>query len=255
MWILSCYASMGYLSRMTQWKSKLSLPDTANPFDPSSKSAPALRLGLFSYPVLQAADILLYGTTHVPVGADQAQHLEFAREVANSFNHIHGPVLQEPETVLSEGKKVMSLTQPDKKMSKSHVDPKSRIILSDSRETIKKKFRSALTDSEPGPITYDPVNRPGVSNLLDILFYTEEGVPSTVEELTKDCETLTLKQLKDRTADAVESRVGPIRTRLESIMGEQGEKELEYVAEEGREKAKHLAEMTLNRVKDAIGLV
>ena len=106
MWILSCQASMGYLSRMTQWKSKLDLAENANPLEQSSTSK--LKLGLFSYPVLQAADILLYGATHVPVGHDQSQHLEFTREIATAFNHAHGKVLVPPQTLLCMSKHLQS---------------------------------------------------------------------------------------------------------------------------------------------------
>ncbi|KAI9661668.1 MAG: Tryptophan--tRNA ligase, mitochondrial [Bathelium mastoideum] len=189
MWILSSAASMGYLSRMTQWKSKLDLPDNASPFDPTVKAK--LKLGLFSYPVLQAADILVHRATHVPVGHDQSQHLEFARECANGFNHNYGRVLVAPDTLLSPAKRVMSLTEPHLKMSKSHANPKSRILITDGCEEIEKKIKGALTDSVSG-ISYDLVERPGVSNLLDIMFHLQDdNKQASLEELVKDCVELT----------------------------------------------------------------
>merc|ERR1711939_99457 len=170
MWILSCTASVGYLSRMTQWKSKMALQDNAKPFDTP------LKLGLFSYPVLQAADILVHRATHVPVGHDQAQHLEFARQIANGFNEAVGKsVLLAPQTLISPAKRVMSLTDPVKKMSKSDPNPKSRILLTDSNEVIRSKIKSAMTDSFDG-ISYEPERRPGVSNLLDIYYHSGEAV-------------------------------------------------------------------------------
>ena len=162
MWILSCQASTGYLSRMTQWKDK-----TAN----ERENTERLKLGLFSYPVLQAADVLVHGATHVPVGHDQAQHLEFAREVATGFNHAFGQeILVPPETLISPAKRIMSLTEPTTKMSKSHSNPESRILLTDSDSEIQSKIKSAVTDSDYS-ISYDPEKRPGISNLIDILYH------------------------------------------------------------------------------------
>ncbi|KAH1767608.1 hypothetical protein KXX41_005796 [Aspergillus fumigatus] len=161
-WILCTIASMGYLSRMTQWKSKLQLPDNANLEDSTARSR--LRLGLFSYPVLQAADILVHRATHVPVGDDQRQHLEFSRNTANSFNHVYGPIFPSPEAIISPAKRVMSLKEPTLKMSKSHADRRSRIILTDSPAEISKKINAALTDSEL-TITYDPRDVPAVVSL------------------------------------------------------------------------------------------
>jgi tryptophanyl-tRNA synthetase len=167
MWILSCQASTGYLGRMTQWKDK-----TSNESEDSGK----LKLGLFSYPVLQAADILLYQTTHVPVGEDQAQHLEFARDLANSFNHHYGSkhlpvVLNPPKTIISSSKRIRSLADPTLKMSKSHPNEKSRILLNDDEDVIRSKVKVAVTDSIETGITYDPENRPGISNLINLLYY------------------------------------------------------------------------------------
>ncbi|TKA76580.1 hypothetical protein B0A55_04049 [Friedmanniomyces simplex] len=244
MWILSCQASTGYLGRMTQWKDK-----TANEKDSSEK----LKLGLFSYPVLQAADVLVHRATHVPVGHDQAQHLEFAREVANGFNHTFGTdALIPPETLISPAKRVMSLTDPLAKMSKSHPNPKSRILLTDSEEVIRSKVKAAVTDSIDG-ITYDPERRPGVSNLIDILYHTDSrSAYSSQEESAKDLAGRSMRALKERVADTVESTVKRIRASYEDLLHD--EFYLDRVAAEGAEKAAKSAAVTMKAVKNAVGL-
>lgn len=241
---------MGYLSRMTQWKSKLDLADDANPLDRSSKSK--LKLGLFSYPVLQAADILVHRATHVPVGHDQSQHLEFARECANGFNHIHGNVLVAPETLLSPAKRIMALDKPTVKMSKSHTNPKSRILLTDSREQIDQKLRVALTDSVEG-VSYDPVARPGVSNLIDIAFHLDSQGAFDAEELSGEFENLSLKAFKGKVAEIIDGHLAPIREKFTSIMNS-GTTELEDTAGFGQMKASTTAKATMDSVRNAIGL-
>ncbi|KAF2715092.1 tryptophanyl-tRNA synthetase-like protein [Pleomassaria siparia CBS 279.74] len=259
MWILSCNASMGYLSRMTQWKSKLALPDNASPLDPSPVSKAALKLGLFSYPVLQAADILLYQTTHVPVGEDQAQHLEFARELAVGFNHMFAPdakspLLVPPQTILSSAKRVMSLTTPTKKMSKSDPEPKSRILITDSNEVIHKKFKSALTDSIDGN-AYDRESRPGVSNLIDIMRHMDEDITGSDKEWMKELEGLSKRSLKETAADRVNNGLKDVRGRYEEIMGRKDADEfLEEGARQGGEKARKLAQQTIGKVREALGI-
>ncbi|KAG9668191.1 tryptophanyl-tRNA synthetase, partial [Aureobasidium melanogenum] len=252
MWILSCSASMGYLSRMTQWKSKLDLDENANPLDPSTKTK--LKLGLFSYPVLQAADILIHRATHVPVGHDQSQHLEFARECAAGFNHLAGSkILVQPETLLSPAKRVMALDRPTQKMSKSAPNPKSRILITDSSSTISKKLRVALTDSIEG-VTYDPSARPGVSNLIEIAFNLDSsnhGATSPAD-YAKEFEGLSLKALKEKVAEVVDGHLAPIRARFEEIVGGDG-KIIEEAAQTGAEKARKSAELTMQAVKHAIG--
>ncbi|KAK4957352.1 Tryptophan--tRNA ligase, mitochondrial [Elasticomyces elasticus] len=244
MWILSCQASTGYLARMTQWKDK-----TANEKGNSEK----LKLGLFSYPVLQAADVLVHRTTHVPVGHDQAQHLEFAREVANGFNHTFDTdVLVAPETIISPAKRVMSLTDPLAKMSKSHPNSKSRILLTDSEEAIRNKLKAAVTDSIDG-ITYDPERRPGVSNLIDILYHADpRSNHHDQAELVKDLQGLSMRYLKDRVADAVNAAINDIRARYEDLVHD--ESYLQDVAEQGARKANESAAATLRDVKGAVGL-
>lgn len=245
MWILSCQASTGYLSRMTQWKDKTS---------GEKENSERLKLGLFSYPVLQAADVLLHHTTHVPVGHDQAQHLEFAREIAIGFNHVYrSGLLTVPETLISPAKRVMSLTQPTSKMSKSHPNPKSRILLTDDKHTIRSKIKTAITDSLDG-ITYETQRRPGVSNLLDLIYHTlpNDGFDGGQEALAKEMEGMSLKAVKDRAADAVESLVKPIRENYAEIV--RNDQMLSDVASSGAQNARASASKTMEDVKRAVGL-
>lgn len=263
MWILSCQASMGYLSRMTQWKVNdhptrppifFYLAQRAHQSKTSTEKEP--KLGLFSYPVLQAADILVHRATHVPVGEDQAQHLEFARECASTFNHVIAggkPVLVPPGTLLSPARRVMSLTNPTKKMSKSDDNPKSRILITDGKDVIEKKLKSALTDSIEG-VSYDPELRPGVSNLLELIFHMqagEQGAPESVEDLASDCADLSMRALKERVALSVDKRLASIRERYEELMADTNT--LEDVAEEGTVKASESAERTMRMVREAVG--
>ncbi|CAG8092128.1 unnamed protein product [Penicillium nalgiovense] len=247
MWILSTVASMGYLSRMTQWKSKLQLPEDTSLDDSTARAQ--LRLGLFSYPVLQAADILVHRATHVPVGEDQRQHLEFSRYTANSFNHLYGPIFPIPEALISPAKRVMSLKEPTSKMSKSHADEKSRIILTDSPAEIRKKVKVALTDSEAG-ITYDPTCRPGVSNLIEILSHLE-GV--SCEDITADFHSASLRSLKEHVADRIAYHLQETRERYITIM-EDKTGYLESVAEDGAETARANSRVTMQQIRDAMGL-
>lgn len=249
MWILSCGASMGYLGRMTQWKSKLQLPATASPL---TSSRDQLKLGLFSYPVLQAADILLYNTTRVPVGEDQAQHLEFTRELAIGFNHLYGPLLTVPETLLSPAKRVMSLAEPTKKMSKSDPKPKSRILITDSRKTIHDKLRSALTDSIEG-VSYNRETRPGVSNLVDLIHHFGPTDTVSPQELAHDLKDLSMRALKEKVADTVDDAIRDIRERYEELMKGDPKVLVEH-AERGAQKAEAIAESTMQRIRNVMGI-
>ncbi|PKX95758.1 tryptophan--tRNA ligase MSW1 [Aspergillus novofumigatus IBT 16806] len=247
-WILCTIASMGYLSRMTQWKSKLQLPDNANLEDSAARSS--LRLGLFSYPVLQAADILVHRATHVPVGDDQRQHLEFSRNTANSFNHVYGPIFPSPEAIISPAKRVMSLKEPTLKMSKSHADRRSRIILTDSPAEISKKINAALTDSEL-TITYDPVRRPGVANLIEILSHFDGR---TCDEIAMEYRSASLRALKEHLARTLSNHLEGIREKYLSLVGDQTDY-LDSIAEQGSEAARANAELTMEQVKVAMGLI
>ncbi|KAL2830626.1 hypothetical protein BJY01DRAFT_227138 [Aspergillus pseudoustus] len=245
-WLLSTVASTGYLSRMTQWKSKLQLPEDANLENADVRSK--LRLGLFSYPVLQAADILVHRATHVPVGEDQRQHLEFSRYTANSFNHLYGSIFPSPEALISPAKRVMSLKEPTLKMSKSHVDERSRIILTDSPDDIRRKVKVALTDSEPG-ISYDPVRRPGVSNLIEIISHLDGR---SCREITQSYESANLRALKSDVADRIIEVLAPIRDKYYSLMANSAH--LDAIAEQGAQNARANAEITMNKVRKAMGL-
>ncbi|KAK2761404.1 Tryptophan--tRNA ligase, mitochondrial [Arachnomyces sp. PD_36] len=251
MWILSTVSSMGYLSRMTQWKSKLKLPEDSTLEDSGARAN--LKLGLFTYPVLQAADILVHGATHVPVGEDQQQHIEFARDTANSFNHLYGPTLRVPSPLISSAKRVMSLKDPRSKMSKSHTDPRSRISLIDSPEEISKKINQALTDSEPA-ISYDPVNRPGVSNLIELLCHFDDGRKSCTDIVTEHG-SLGLRAFKQLLAEKISHRLAPIRERYLELTCGNNSDYLDSVAENGAQKAGENAHLTLELVKRNVGLI
>jgi tryptophanyl-tRNA synthetase len=270
------------------------LSEDASALDEKAKSA--LKLGLFSYPVLQAADILVHryvffaalilvltlpscsqpcSATHVPVGDDQRQHLEFARECATNFNHAFGQHLILPETILcsyipikpristspadiaaaAPARRVMSLQQPTQKMSKSHADPRSRILLTDTPEEITKKVRAALTDSTFDQVSYEPDTRPGVSNLLEILsIFDKDGKsPATLAEELSSA-SATLKELKAKTADAVVSGLGGIRERYLEVLSRDGGKYMDYVENAGAEKARAHAGQTMDIVRSAVGL-
>ncbi|KAJ0165393.1 Tryptophan--tRNA ligase, mitochondrial [Colletotrichum tanaceti] len=250
MWILSCTASIGYLSRMTQWKSKLSLSSDATILDEGAKAS--LKLGLFSYPVLQAADILVHRATHVPVGDDQRQHLEFARECVTNFNHNFGPHLVSPETITSTARRVMSLQQPKQKMSKSAADPRSRILITDTPEEIHKKIMCARTDSS-NQISYDPDNRPGVSNLLEILsiFDAQGRKPA---QLAESHSQESLKDLKQAVSAAVVQGLDGIRERYFNFLSADEGRYLDAVEAQGAKRARLSAEETMAAVREATGL-
>ncbi|KAL2809030.1 hypothetical protein BJX63DRAFT_424165 [Aspergillus granulosus] len=245
-WLLSTVASTGYLSRMTQWKSKLQLPEDVNLENADVRSK--LRLGLFSYPVLQAADILVHRATHVPVGEDQRQHLEFSRYTANSFNHLYGPIFPSPEALISPAKRVMSLKEPTLKMSKSHVDERSRILLTDSPDDVRRKVKVALTDSEAG-ISYDPMRRPGVSNLIEIISHLDGR---SCHEVAQSYESASLRALKSDVADRINEVLAPIREKYSSIMADSTH--LEAIAEQGAQSARASADITMKKVRKAMGL-
>lgn len=262
MWILSNVASTGYLSRMTQWKDKAGLLRPGQEANSPSfesldeKSREALKLGLFSYPVLQAADILLYEAHYVPVGEDQAQHVEFTRSLARSFNHMYGKDesegLRVPELLLSPAKRIMSLQNPIKKMSKSDPDERSRILISDSAEAIRKKFKAAKTDSITESITFDPETRPGVSNLLEIYRHITRSNKSPTE-IAQEFNGASLGNLKAAVANAVIEELGPISQRYANIVGSKNG-EIEERMFSGYKRAQNRADTVLLKVREAVGL-
>ena len=235
--IVQNYLYMGELSRMTQFKDKS-----------AKMNDKEIGLGLFAYPVLMAADILLYDAKTVPVGEDQLQHIELARDLVHRFNHKYGDILVMPQGKVNKvGARIMSLSDPTKKMSKS--DPKGDIFLKDDMKTIRKKIMSAVTDME-ALVYYDPVNKPGVSNLLTIYAALND---ITIEEAAKHFEGCTrYGDFKKEVADTVERELAPFKARYEEIIASG-----EYldVLKEGAKKANAIANITLKRVQNAVGLL
>lgn len=247
-WVFSCFTSMGYLNRMTQWKSKANLNDSANVSD--NNALGKVKLGLFGYPVLMASDVLSFQATHVPVGQDQSQHLELTREVADSFNkHVGTPYFKLPNTMLTPTKKILSLKNPEKKMSKSDKEPLSKIFITDSKEDIMKKFNKATTDSIDGKITFDPVQRPGVSNLISIL---SAATNESIESTTKSVESLTKKELKQLVGEKVIQELSEPARRYNELINDKIY--LEKLSQLGADKARSVANKTLQDVMKLVGM-
>ncbi|MBW5890654.1 MULTISPECIES: tryptophan--tRNA ligase [Pectobacterium] len=239
-WILNCYAYFGELSRMTQFKDK------------SARYEENINAGLFSYPVLMAADILLYQTNQVPVGEDQKQHLELSRDVGQRFNSLYGDIFKVPEPFIPKsGARVMSLLEPTKKMSKSDDNRNNVIGLLEDPKAVVKKIKRAMTDSdEPPVIRYDVANKAGVSNLLDIL----SGVTGkTIPELEQEFNGQMYGHLKGAVADAVSGMLSELQERYHRYRND--EAFLQQIMREGADKASARAQETLKKVYDAIGFV
>lgn len=233
--IIGNYAYMGEMSRMTQFKEKS-----------SHLNEKSIGLGIFTYPVLMAADIVLYNATKVPVGEDQKQHVELCRNLVTRFNHLYGDILTLPEPVIpTVGARIMSLSDPTKKMSKS--DPKGDIFLKDDEKTIRKKIMSAVTDMETS-VHYDKVNKPGISNLMTI-YASIKNV--TIEDVEKEFVGANYGTFKRAVADAIVAELTPFQNRYREIIASG---ELDRVLKEGAEQASQIAEVTLEKVKKAIGL-
>lgn len=239
-WILSCFTSMGMLNRMTQWKSKASLKD--------SSDLGKVKLGLFSYPVLMAADILSVNSTHVPVGLDQSQHLELTREIAQAFNKaVSNDYFNLPKTLLTETKKIVSLKDPLKKMSKSDKDPLSKVFITDSSEEINLKFKKAVTDSIDGPLSIE--NRPAIGNLITILAACEN---KSIDQTLLECKYLSKGQLKEKVSNAVIEELKEPRRYYLELMGDPIK--LEKLANEGSEKARERIDKTCKEVSKLVGM-
>ncbi len=234
-WVLNCFTYMGELGRMTQFKDK------------AAKHEENINAGLFTYPVLMAADILLYQTNLVPVGQDQKQHLELCRDVAARFNGVYGDVFTIPEPYIPKiGGKVMSLQEPERKMSKS--DPEDTYIaILDKPEIIRKKVRRAVTDSD-GAIRFDPETKPGVSNLLSILSVMGGGeIPALEAELDGQGYGV----LKERTAEAVIETLAPIQKEYGRLVADKAY--IQQVMNKNAERAAALAARTLRKVYKKVG--
>lgn len=236
-WLLTCNTYMGELSRMTQFKDK------------AKKHGDSIPAGLFAYPVLMAADILLYNTDLVPVGIDQKQHLELARDLGARFNNAYSPTFKIPEPYIPPvGAKVMSLQDPTKKMSKSDDNPNSYILIMDPPEVIRKKISRAVTDSI-GIVNYTD-EQPGVKNLLDILISIKGYTKDEVVDLYKDKGYADLK--KDVT-DAIIDELAPIQEKVNILLKDK--KALEEIYKLGAEKANYAAIKNLRKMQKKIGLI
>jgi tryptophanyl-tRNA synthetase len=235
-WLLECVASVGELRRMTQFKDK------------SRGGEESVRVGVFTYPVLMAADVLLYDADRVPVGDDQRQHLELCRDLAVRFNHRYGETFVVPEAAVGGvGTRVMDLQNPDAKMSKSAESPKGLIMALDDPDAIRRKFRRAVTD--PGSsVRYDVEHKAGVSNLLTILAAATGRTPEEVAEGYDQ-----YGPLKDDTADAVIELLRPVRERYAELAADRAI--AEAVLKLGADKAREVASATLARAQDAVGLL
>ncbi|KAG1819783.1 tryptophanyl-tRNA synthetase [Suillus subaureus] len=248
-WILSCITPMGKLRRMTTWKSRLAAARNSGSEDMVDESM--LNAGLFMYPVLQAADVLVYKATHVPVGDDQQQHIELTRDIADIFNRTFkgtSPLFPLPTYVNTPSKRILSLKDPTSKMSKSSPDVQSRILLTDIASQIQSKIRAAVTDSIQG-ITYDPQGRPGTSNLLTILAACTD---SDVTQVAKAYESQGHGTLKRDVAEAVEEFLKGPRAQFDRIRQETSY--LDEVARRGAVRAIEQSEVTMMEVKTRLGL-
>ncbi len=238
-WILNCLTPMGYLNRMTQFKEK------------SEKYVKNINTGLYTYPVLMAADILLYQADLVPVGEDQRQHLELTRDIVGFFENRYGEgILKMPEAYVGKmGARIMSLQDPDKKMSKSDENDKNYVSIIDDAKKIEKKIKSATTDSGT-EIKFDPENKAGLSNLMTI--YSVLSGKST-EQLEKDYAGKMYGHLKVDLADLVVQTLKPVREKYDDLM--KNKDYLDQLMKSGAERAEERARPTLEKVYQAVGLL
>lgn len=239
-WIMNCYTQMGELNRMTQFKDK------------STKNTTNINAGLYTYPALMAADILLYQAHRVPVGEDQKQHLELTRDIATRFNNLYGEVFKIPDPYIPEfGARIMSLQDPTKKMSKSDDNINNFIGLLEDPKKIAKKIKRAVTDSdEQARIYYDVKEKPGVSNLLTILSCATNR---SVESLVPDYEGKMYGHLKTDVADAVVSFIEPLQRRYHELRDDRTQ--LNDIMRAGADQASERAAVTLEKVYNAVGFI
>jgi tryptophanyl-tRNA synthetase len=239
-WVLNCYTQMGELNRMTQFKDK------------SQKNASNINVGLYSYPVLQAADILIYQANKVPVGEDQKQHLELTRDIATRFNNIYGDIFTIPDPFIPKsGARVMSLQDPMKKMSKSDDNPNNVIGLLEDPKKLTKKIKRAVTDSdEQARIYFDVAEKPGVSNLLSLLSCTSG---ESIESLVPKYEDKMYGHLKGDVAESVVNMLQPIQAEYARIRADHTY--LHDVLSASAQKAREKASVTLAKTYEALGFV
>jgi len=236
-WLLSSVASYGQLGRMTQFKDK----SAAHEF---------ISAGLYTYPVLMAGDILLYQTDLVPIGDDQRQHLELARDIAERFNYRFGETFRVPDGQFPEvGGRIMDLQEPTNKMSTSLSSEQGAVYVDDAPDAIRRKFKAAVTDSER-EIRYDPAEKPGVSNLLEIM---SVATGEAIEALEQRFDGSGYGELKDAVGESVVTLLTPIRERFEALRAD--ERELQRLLAVGAEKARRASEPTLERMYERMGFV
>ncbi len=237
-WILNCFTMFGELSRMTQFKDK------------SAKHADNINAGLFTYPVLMASDILLYQTDVVPVGIDQKQHVELCRDIAMRFNQVYPDTFTIPEPIVAkQGRKIMSLAEPTKKMSKSDENPNAVVYILDDRDTIIRKFKRAVTDSE-SEIRYDEAAKPGVSNLLSI-YSCFTG--KTIEEAEKEFAGKGYGDFKAAVGEVTADALAPVQAEFARRLADKAG--LEAQMKKGAEEASYYARRTLSKVQKKLGFV
>ena len=237
-WVLSCYTMFGELSRMTQFKDK------------SARNADNINAGLFTYPCLMAADILLYQPDFVPVGEDQKQHVELTRDIAKRFNGVYGDVFQVPEPYIGKvGARVMSLTSPENKMSKSDKDPNGCVYLMEDPAAILRKFKRAVTDSETC-VRYAPKEKPGIANLMQIY---ASATGKRYEAIEQEFDGRGYGDFKAAVGEAVVELCRPIREEASRLLADKAY--LESVYRAGAEKAGYIANKTLRKVYKKVGFV
>ncbi len=237
-WVLDCYTMFGELSRMTQFKDK------------SAKNADNINAGLFTYPALMAADILLYQADLVPVGGDQKQHVEICRDIAGRFNGIYGEVFKIPEPYIPQvGARVMSLTSPENKMSKSDKDQNGCVYMLEKPEDILRKFKKAVTDSEAS-VRFDPANKPGVSNLMQIY---SAATGRSFEAIESEFAGHGYGDFKAAVGEAVVELLRPIREETERLLADKAY--LQSVYRDGAEKAARVANRTVGKVYKKVGFI
>ena len=237
-WVLDCYTMFGELSRMTQFKDK------------SAKNADNINAGLFTYPALMAADILLYQADLVPVGGDQKQHVEICRDIATRFNGIYGETFKLPEPYIPQvGARVMSLTSPEKKMSKSDTNINSFILMTDDKDAIVRKFKRAVTDSD-GVVRFDRETKPGVSNLMCI-YSTFTGKSN--DEIAAEFEGKGYGDFKLAVAEVTADALAPVQAEYARILADKTY--VDEVLKNGAERATRLANRTVSKIYRKVGLL
>ncbi|KAF9171402.1 hypothetical protein BGX20_007650 [Mortierella sp. AD010] len=247
-WLLNCMTPVGWLARMTQWKAKMGITRGSQSLE-DIEATKGLQLGLFAYPVLMAADVLLYKATKIPVGEDQIQHLELARDVAQTFNKmVKKSFFPLPQPKITETKRIMSLRDPTNKMSKSDASDQTRINLVDSPDLISSKIKRAVTDGVRG-ISYDQINRPAVANLIRIYAAMKRV---SVEDVVREHADSSTAAFKEALADALITSLKPIQDEMARL--EKEDAYVQSVLDDGAAKAAEIAIPNLQEAQRLLGL-